>query len=306
VRPVTIVASVMAIVSTAGYGLGWGLASLVLFRLIWGIAFAILRISTTAYAFEHESIGISLGVGKSIQEMGPMVALWLGPLLLDYCTPANTFILLSFISIPTLLYAVLLPDLKYMPLHQPNKLFNIPALFNTLTFTVSFIVEGVLIIVIGVFLAKNHVSISSWAITSLAAGYLAYRRICYILLSPISGAIADRMGFIRVFNFSLLMILAGLIILLLGWETIGFIIIFTFNSVNSTMAPGGASNIASDKIKAVVINATWRDIGAATGTLTGGLLLSGSFLFETFTIAIFILAVLLIIHYRQTNAPQWN
>src|SRR5688572_16017351 len=98
VRTVTITASVMAIVSTVGYGLGWGLVSLILFRLIWGMAYAIMRISTMAYAFGHEYIGVSLGVGKSIQEAGPMLALWLGPLLLNYFSATNTFFLLALIS----------------------------------------------------------------------------------------------------------------------------------------------------------------------------------------------------------------
>ena len=169
-----------------------------------------------------------------------------------------------------------------------------------MTFAASFIVEGVLIIVAGIFLAKNDPSLSNWAITSLVAGYLVYRRISFILFSPIAGAIADRIGFTRLFNFSLLMIIAGLVLLLLGWVSVGMIIIFTFNSVNSAMAPGGASNNEADKIKAVTTNATWRDIGAAAGTLTGGFLLSGGLLFETFAMATFILGLLLIIHFRKT------
>lgn len=91
VRTVTIAAAAMAILSTMGYGLGWGLLSLILFRMIWGMAYAILRISTLAYALEHEYIGISLGVSKSVQELGPLLALWLGPLLLNYLSPLNTF-----------------------------------------------------------------------------------------------------------------------------------------------------------------------------------------------------------------------
>ena len=43
IRNVTIAASAMAIISTLGYGAGWGLLSLLLFRIIWGMAYAILR-----------------------------------------------------------------------------------------------------------------------------------------------------------------------------------------------------------------------------------------------------------------------
>jgi predicted MFS family arabinose efflux permease len=154
-----------------------------------------------------------------------------------------------------------------------------------------------LIILLGSFLVKNNEQLTSLMITSLAAGYLVYRRLCFILFSPVSGAIADRIGFVKVFNGSVLMIITGLILLLTGWEMIGLVIIFTFNSVNSTMAPGGATDKQGDKIRAVAINASWRDIGAATGSLTGGLLLSGSLLPEVFIIATFILGAVLVLNY---------
>ena len=91
------------------------------------------------------------------------------------------------------------------------------------------------------------------------AGYLVYRRICFMVFSPVAGAIADRIGFTTLFNFSLWMIIAGLVLLLLGYVSAGIIIIFTFNSVNSVMAPGSASTNEADKVKAATANATWRD-----------------------------------------------
>jgi MFS family permease len=295
VRTVTITASVMAIVSTVGYGLGWGLVSLILFRLIWGMAYAIMRISTMAYAFGHEYVGVSLGVGKSIQEAGPMLALWLGPLLLNYFSATNTFFLLALISIPSLLYAISLPDLKYIPLAAKRIAFNTLSLMNLMTYAVSFVVDGMLVVVIGLFLAKHDSLLTGLVITSMTAGYLVYRRVCFIVFSPAVGAVAERIGFIKLFNLSFLMIITGLFLLLIGWVPAGLIIIFTFNSVYSTIAPGAVANEKGDKIKAVASNASWWDIGAATGALTGGALLSADFLFETFTIAIFILVFLFII-----------
>ena len=61
------------------------------------------------------------------------------------------------------------------------------------------------------------------------------------------------------------------------------------------MTPACAASIATDKIKAVAINSSWWDIGAATGALTAGMLLSGSLLFRTFVTATFILGLLFII-----------
>lgn len=295
VRNVTIVASVMAIISTFGYGLEWGLFSLLLFRVVWGMAYAILRISTLAYAFEHETIGVSLGIGKSIQEAGPMLALWLGPSLLNYFTPTNIFFVLALVSIPSLLHAISLPHLKYIPLSAQRTLFNFPTLLNLMTFGISFVADGALIVVTGLFLAQHNSSLTMLTITSIAAGYLAYRRVSFILFSPLAGQLAERVGFMKLFNFSFLMIIAGLLFLLMGWVPAALIIIFTFNSIYITISPGAAAILKPDKIRAVASNASWWDIGAAAGALTGGVLLSGNILFEMFMTAIFILAFLFIV-----------
>lgn len=304
VRETTIAASLMAVISTIGYGLGWGLTSLLLFRLLWGMSYAILRISTITYAFEHRNAGISLGTSKSLQELGPLFSLWIGPLLLIYFTGPGTFIFLALLSIPALLFALRLPSL-HLPASKPSIAFGLPSLFNFLTFLVSYIVEGKLVVVLGIFLSQKNIMLTNVEVTALAAGYLGYRRICFILLAPVSGAIADRIGFKKLFSLSLVFIIAGLFVLLNGWAVAGILLIFTFNAVNSAMAPGVAAVDGENKIRAVAMNATWRDIGAAIGTLTGGLLLSGSFLFETFLIGTFVLAVVLVLYYKN-NFNAWN
>lgn len=299
VRNLTIIASGMAILSTIGYGLGWGLLSLIIFRLIWGLAYAILRMSTVAYAFEYEYIGLSLGLGKAVQETGPLLAMWIGPLLLQYFSATDTFVFLALISIPSFLYAISLPDLKYVPAIEKRSIFTFPSLFNAITFGISFLVDGALVIMAGLFLAGNNASLTNLAITSVVAAFLVYRRACFIFLSPVSGVIAGKIGFIRGFSFAFAMIVAGLIFLIVGWVAVGLIIILTFNSVASTMAPGVAIFNEKDKIKAVAKNATWQDIGTATGALSGGLLLSGIYHFEAFIIATFIIAILLFLYLRK-------
>jgi DHA1 family multidrug resistance protein-like MFS transporter len=301
VRNATIAATLMAIGSTIGYGLGLGLLSLTIFRILWGMAYAILRVGALAYALNHKRIGISLGSSRSIQELGPMFSLWIGPILLIYFSGEQMFFCLALLSIPALLYALQLPELSYKTGAGRTIEFRFPTAFNALTFLVSFTVEGVLIVVIGVLLTKNNIQLTSLMITSMAAGYLVYRRICFIVLSPVSGVIADRINFTKIFNFSILMIIVGFVLLIIGFEMAGLILIFTFNSINSTMAPGGASNNKTDKINAVAVNANWRDIGAATGTLAGGMLLAGNILTEVFIITTFILSAALSLNYRKQN-----
>jgi predicted MFS family arabinose efflux permease len=97
------------------------------------------------------------------------------------------------------------------------------------------------------------------------------------------------------------MIIGGFLLLLAGWVPAALIIVFTFNSIYITISPGAAATLNADKIKAVASNASWWDMGAATGALTGGLLLSRNILFESFMTAIFILAFLFIVKLWKSN-----
>jgi predicted MFS family arabinose efflux permease len=171
-----------------------------------------------------------------------------------------------------------------------------------LTFISSLAVEGALVITVGVFLSAGNPQYSSQDVLAMVAGYLLYRRVCILLLSPFGGILADRIGFEAVFYYSLAFLIVGFVLLLAGWTTAGVITIFTFNSINACMAPGGAAKAGIDPIRAVALNASWRDIGAAVGTVIGGALLSGFLLWQTFAIITFILTVLLFVHFRKRIA----
>lgn len=302
IRQVTIAASLLAVVSTLGYGLNWGLLSFALFRVVWGLSFSILRTSTLAYALEHSKPGKAMGIGKSIQEIGPMTALWIGPLLLNVCSGSSVFYILAALSIPSLVFSLRLAGGEESWVSVAKPLLSLPSLLNTMTFTLSFIAEGIIVVTAGLLLTKAGKAYSMAEVTLMAASYLAYRRLCSVLLSPVAGAIADKFGFATIFNGSAAMIVLGLILVLCGFSAIGLLFIFAFNSVNSAMAPGGVATNAADKIKAISVNATWRDTGVAVGTLTGGLLLNGTFLYETVLITTFILAILLLIVYEGNRA----
>jgi hypothetical protein len=60
----------------------------------------------------------------------------------------------------------------------------------------------------------------------------------------------------------------------------------------------------------VAENATWRDLGAALGTLAGGFLIASSYLDATLLIATFMLMALLTIHLGKTqklkNLMAWK
>ena len=298
-RQMTIVAVVVAIISTVGYGLGLGLASLVFLRILWGFAFAILRMSALAYAFEHKNIGLSLGTTKSIQELGPMFALIAGPFLFRL-SEEMIFFLLALLSLPALFYAIRLPELHCV-VSVASKGHYHPSTNDLMTFLITFIVEGVLVVTIGSFLATSFPLLPNLALVTLAAGYLAYRRIALILFSPAAGILADRIGTDRMFHASVLFICVGFFLLVIGRTEIALAIIFTFTTVVGSIGPASSVGVRRDKLNALATNATWRDIGAATGTLAGGLLLDNGPLPEILIMVTFVLLGFLIIKVKKKS-----
>ena len=276
-RTVTIMAVVVAILSTAGYGFASGIALWILFRITWGLSYSVLRISAISYSLDHERQGFSLGLSKSVQEAGPMLTLLIGPPLLFQLDTDIIFVVLSIASLPGLYFACMLPrKFSETTPFSFKKFAKIPSAFNLLTFCSSILIEGIVVVTLGVLFLKysNHISVLTASI--LAASYLGYRRICLIAFSPFGGWIADKYGLEKVFVVSVIMVLMGLACFTAGWIELGAIIVFAFYSILSALTPGAASAKGKHSLEAVSENATWRDIGAALGTLTGGLLLESN------------------------------
>lgn len=298
-RSVTIVAAILAIVSTAGYAFSAALWAWGAFRILWGLCYSALRISTLGYALEQPKPGFALGLSRSLQELGPLVILFLAPLIIQYVNPKLIFVLLAIASLPALYFAISLPTTCNKPVLPGETLkVRLPSTFNTITFISAILIDGVLIVSLGILFLQESENITPLKATTLAAGYLAYRRICLVALSTFGGWTADKIGFEKVFLGSLLFIISGLFVIGSGCIATGTIIVFSFYGVLSAIAPGAVSGSANP-LHAAAENATWRDIGAAAGTLLGGFLLTSGHLLTILTIATI---GLLILFFVQINA----
>lgn len=296
-RSITILAVVLAITSTAGYALAESIFLWLIFRVAWGLSFSAMRISTLGYALKQPQQGFALGLTRAIQETGPMIVLFLAPALLTYFSPTVIFLLLASLSLPALYFSWKLPgtDDKTPPVR--GKMFlQFPSVLNSITLITAFVVDGIIVVVLGILFLQHEENITLLMATTLAALFLGYRRICLVIFSPTGGWMADKIGIGNVFSISLGAAIFGLIILTLGWTGIGSIILFTFYSIHAAITPGTVSNQGSHSPSAVAENATWRDIGAAVGTLAGGMLLTSDYLTTILIVAIFGLVLLLLIH----------
>jgi MFS transporter, DHA1 family, multidrug resistance protein len=296
-RVIMIIAVVLAITSTFGYGSASGVAMWLLFRVMWGLAFSAMRIGTLAYALQNERPGFALGVSRSLQESGPMLSLFLAPFLLQYLDTDAIFYFHALLSLPALYFAINLPagNDKTQSLRR-QWFLKLPSSLNSITLISAIVIDGIVVVVLGVLFLNFREEISLPAATALAAFYLGYRRVCSVALSPAGGWIADKIGLDRVFNISIVCIILGLTVLAFGWIGTGAVIVFTFYSINSAITPGSASKTNSHSLAAVAENATWRDIGAAAGTLIGGLLISSPYLDKVLLTGIASMIILFLIH----------
>jgi MFS transporter, DHA1 family, multidrug resistance protein len=301
-RAVMIVAVLLAIVSTMGYGVATGIVVWVGFRIMWGLAFSAMRISTLAYAMSCEKVGVALGLTKSIQEAGPMLSLLAAPFLLQHFEARTIFFVLALCSAPALFFAWRLPSGDEQVAATKGKAFlQWPSALDATTLVSAMVIDGILVVVLGILFLHHREHVTLATATTLAAVYLGYRRICLVFLSATGGWLAYRLGINRIFAVSNALIILGLLTIVMGWVGTGTVLVFSFYSISAAITPGSLSSRDGHALSAVAGNATWRDIGAATGALLGGMLISTGYLNAVLIIAIFILIFLLLVHARETG-----
>ncbi len=296
-RLIMIIAVGLAITSTLGYAIATGVFAWLVFRIMWGLAFSAMRIGTLGYALQQQRPGFALGMSRSLQEAGPMVALFLAPILVMRFGSTTIFYLLTLCSLPALYFAWNLPIINDKTQALDNKrLLRWPSTLNFITFISAILIDGIIVVVLGVLFLHYRDDISLIAATTLAAFYLGYRRICLVTLSPVGGWIADKIGIDRIFNVSMIFVVLGLILIISGWIGTGAVVAFTFYGINTAITPGSASKSNNHALAAVAEIATWRDFGAALGTLLGGFLISSRYLNDVLVVAIFVMTFMLFVH----------
>lgn len=297
-----IVAATISVFATAGYGAGFGIVTLLVLRILWGISYSVLRVGAITYAMDYPKKGLALGVSQSIVESGPLLALLIGPMLFEVISPSSIFLVIALLSLPGIYFAFKLKERNQSPARQFSFRISFPSVFNRLAFLGAFAVEGMLVVLIGALLMDAEPNWSPVEITAAAAGFLSFRRICSLLISPFAGWSADQYGLANIYSASILLICLGLIFAANGWVIAGLILVFTFYNVNSSLAAGAASVRMADVTQAVSNNATFRDAGSAFGALIGGFLLTNDHLSLIFTAITLLLIFLTWVYHRESKA----
>ncbi|MCE3227149.1 MAG: hypothetical protein K0S32_1700 [Bacteroidetes bacterium] len=299
-KNITLVAVTIAVITTLSYGFVNSVFLWLLVRILWGMSFSALRLNSMVYALQYKSKGIALGISRSVIESGAILALLIGPWFVSYFERDVTFALLGILSAASVLISMLLPEIEISRMERKDLQLSFPSSLNMMVMLNTFVVEGLLIVLLSSLLRSEY-NFSATELLATTGLYLAYRRICLVLFSPFAGWLADRFGFHKVFNFTGLFVIVGIALVATGLTILGVIVAFSFGAMNASVAPGGAISGNSSLLKEVSDNVTWRDIGAAAGTLTGGFLLDFKYLHIIFWLSLIPLIACLLIQFQNSK-----
>src|SRR5690606_8983116 len=104
-KAITVIAAALAALSTLLYGLAPGIIWWIAARVIWGVCYSALRISSISYSLTNRNFGYSIGLNRGLQELGPIVALLVGPFLLENYGKEATFSAIALSSVPAVILA---------------------------------------------------------------------------------------------------------------------------------------------------------------------------------------------------------
>jgi len=275
VRSICLIASITATTSTALYGFGQGVAIILFARVLWGLTYAVLLLTTLSYAVEYgKQIGTRIGIGQSIQRLGPISALLIGGWLVGVLGPQNTFIVLILPTALSIFIAVNLPTVQIKKTKARPPSIARPKPVDIVFFMHGFSVDGVFAISITIILAREA-SLSSAVLGGSAL--LAMRHVSVAIAAPLFGWIADRFGARRVFILAASLMTLGFILVSTGFIVFGALLLLVFKGALTSLGPTiiAQSLLQNEEpIGPLARMQAWQDLGAACGPLSAGFLLT--------------------------------
>ena len=275
-RRMCIAALLAAIISTALYGLATGAAALLFARILWGLAFAALLLVTLGYAVHDRShVGSRLGWSRTIQHVGPIMALIAGAWLTGFLGPRTVFVWLALVTATAISLALSLPvDQVGSEAPVSARSLGRPTLIDLLFALQGFGVDGVFAVSITLLLAQELPL--DLAVVS-GASLLAMRHVCDAVGAPLFGTIGDRHGAGRILVVSMVCTAVGFLGIASGLTIAGALLMLFFRSALGVLGPAVVvqrMSATQSTIGTLARMHAWRDLGAAVGPLATGLLLT--------------------------------
>jgi DHA1 family inner membrane transport protein len=271
----------LAVLATTLCAVGLATASgfwwLLPLRLVWGLAFAAMNLSTQALA-TAEPVGSARRSGRSraFIAVGPMMALVGGGLLAQVAGPRPIFWILAVVALAGLLAAWRLPRTHHAPPPEvrAGRRIRWPNALDAWSFMEGFTLDGLFIVGLS-FLGKD---LLPGGAVVVAGTLMALRYAAEIALGPVGGRWAERVGpepLLVGLSLATAVALVGFGSGWGGWLWGGAACIVVLRALQlPLMAPIVARrNPGAGRVQALAERAIWRDIGAGTGPLVAGVLL---------------------------------
>lgn len=264
-------AVIASAICAAGYATLSGLWALLPLRLLWGLAFSALNLSTQTLA-TAEPLGAARRSGRSraFTALGPVMALPAAALLAYFFGPRAIFGILAATALLGLAATRLLPPNPH-PVPAKRRRIKLPDSLDMWSFLEGFTLDGLFI----VGLSYLGSGVLPGGAVMMAGVLLALRYLGEILLSPAGGRLAERIGAEKLLVWLSLVTSAALIGFGAGWLWTCAAAIVVLRSLQlPLLAPIVAHRTPGpERVQALAGRAVWRDIGAGTGPLVAGYLL---------------------------------
>lgn len=272
-RAISTAAVLAASVCALGYATLSGFWALLPLRLLWGLAFAGLNLSTQVQS-TAQAAGAAARSGRSRAwiAVGPMLALPSAALLSHWAGPRWVFAALALIALVAGLWAARrLPDEPHPHVHAPRARPRRPDALELWSFLEGFTLDGLFIIGLTV-LGRQLMPHGA----VLAAGMLlATRYGAEITLSPVGGRLAERWGAERLLVSLSLLTAVTLVGFGCGWLWSGGAAIVVLRALQLPLLPPivARRQPGPERVRALASRAVWRDMGAGLGPIAAGALL---------------------------------
>lgn len=295
---------VLALASTSGYLVSDSLWPLLVSRVLWGLAFALLSVGGIAIMLDHSTDadrGRTVGFFQSLLQLGTLVGLVLSGFLTDLLGYRGTlaiYVPLTALGLGIAMWV--LRDSDATPAHHVTRAAAGAAplgVFATLRrldprllapayvcFATHFAGSGVLAATLGMYLKMlaSEAGGGSWLVpvASLTGILLATRRLAGMVEAPIAGHLLDRFGDRRIVAAAgVLVILAGFVTLAGGrgaaFVMAGVVLVSVGEGFSQPAVVVWTGDGAPPHLRGVVMGglSTAGDLGAALGPLVAYALL---------------------------------
>ena len=294
--------------TTLAYGLGSGLAVLLLARAAWGVSYSCMRLAAHLTAFRvgtSDMRGRLMGFFNSGQRLGSLVAVTAGALLYQLTTREVTFSVLAVVGLLGIVVAVRVPDLRpervrpkvksilerlnawdlaVSRLPGYGRKLRVPLLsISLMGFATAFAANGLAIATVAPYLAEfadenGRVLGGPLAVVTLAGILVGLRWASDLGLGVPLGHLSDRIGRRTSIAYGMAAMFASLGMMVLFDSPIAVIVgmplLFMAGvGVSAALdAAMGETSTGATRAAAMGRYATWQDLGAALGPFAGFLI----------------------------------